>query len=89
MGAGDQWGVYLAFGALVASMMVSYMRARAEGLAMGRSDVGLMGRPERVVVLGAALLLGYPLYGLGVIAALGALTMAQRAWHVLRAAREA
>lgn len=84
----DEWGVSLAFGALTASLMVSYMRARAEGLAIGRSDVGLMGRPERVVVLGAALLLGYPLYGLGVIAALSALTMAQRAWHVLRATRE-
>ena len=86
--SGDEWGVSLAFGALTASLMVSYMRARAEGLAIGRSDVGLMGRPERVVVLGAALLLGYPLYGLGVIAALSALTMAQRAWHVLRATRE-
>ena len=86
---GHELGVYLAFGALTASLMVSYMRARAEGLIKGQSDVGFLGRPERVVVLGAALLLGYPLYGLGVIAALGALTMAQRAWHVLRATRGA
>ena len=85
--SGHELGVYLAFGALTASLMVSYMRARAEGLIAGQSDVGFLGRPERVVVLGAALLLGYPLYGLGVIAALGALTMAQRAWHVLRATR--
>ena len=84
---GHELGVLLAFGALTASLMVSYMRARAEGLIAGQSDVGFLGRPERVVVLGAALLLGYPLYGLGVIAALGVLTMAQRAWHVLRAAR--
>ena len=85
--SGHELGVYLAFGALTASLMVSYMRARAEGLLAGQSDVGFLGRPGRVVVLGAALLLGYPLYGLGVIAALGALTMAQRAWHVLRATR--
>ena len=86
---GHELGAHLAFGALVASLMVSYMRARAEGLFGGQSDVGFLGRPERVVVLGAALLLGYPLYGLGAITALGALTMAQRAWHVFRAARGA
>ena len=79
-------GVYLAFAALTASLMVSYLRARAEGLAIP-GDVGLMGRPERVVVLGASLLLGRPEWGLALIAALGALTVLQRAWHVRRATR--
>ena len=37
--------------------MVSYLRARSEGLGVP-GDVGLMGRPERIVVLGAGLLLG-------------------------------
>ena len=83
---GDAPGVYLAFAALAASMMVSYLRARAEGLSIP-GDVGLMGRPERVVVLGAALLVGYPFYGLGVIAVFGALTVLQRAWSVWRATR--
>ena len=83
---GDALGVYLTFGALTASLMVSYLRARAEGLAVP-GDVGLLGRPERVVVLGAALLVGYPAYGLGIIAALGAFTVLQRAWHVRRATR--
>ena len=82
----DALGVYLVFGALTASLMVSYLRARAEGLNVP-GDVGFLGRPERVVVLGVALLVGYPAYGLGIIAVVGALTVVQRAWHVRRATR--
>ncbi len=82
----DALGVYLAFAALTSSMMVSYLRARAEGLAIP-GDVGLMGRPERVVVLGVALLAGYPSYGLGLIAAFASLTVLQRGWGVWRATR--
>ena len=82
----DALGVYLAFGALTASLMVSYLRARAGGLNVP-GDVGFLGRPERVVVLGVALLVGYPAYGLGIIAVVGAFTVLQRAWHVRRAMR--
>lgn len=42
-----------AFIALIGSMMVSYTRARAEGLGIDCS-VGLMQRPARVVTIGAA-----------------------------------
>lgn len=86
--AGDDAGAYLAFGALASSLMVSYLRARSEGLGVP-GDVGLMGRPERIVVLGAGLLLGYPAWALGIIAGLGALTVVQRAVHVWRAGRRA
>jgi CDP-diacylglycerol--glycerol-3-phosphate 3-phosphatidyltransferase len=80
---GHELGTYLTVGALVASQMVSYLRARAEGLGIP-SDVGFMGRPERVVVLGAGLLAGYPLYPLAIILALSGVTMAQRIYHTLR-----
>jgi CDP-diacylglycerol---glycerol-3-phosphate 3-phosphatidyltransferase len=40
-----------AFIALIGSMMVSYIRARAEGLGV-ESKGGLMQRPERVVLVG-------------------------------------
>lgn len=83
---GHDLGAYLAFGALTASMMISYLRARAEGLSIP-GDVGLLGRPERVVVLGVALLVGYPIYALGIIAGVGSLTVVQRGWHVWRATR--
>ena len=76
-------GVLLSFGALVASFTVSYVRARAEGLGIP-ADVGFMGRPERVVLLGGGLLAGYPLYSLGAIIGLALLTVAQRIVHTAR-----
>ena len=53
--AGDDWlwaGV-VTFAAIVGSMMVSYVRARAEGLGIS-CKVGIMQRPERVVVTAVA-----------------------------------
>ncbi len=49
-------GIILAFGAWFGSILVSYVRARAEGLQV-TCKVGLMQRPERVVLLGAGTLL--------------------------------
>lgn len=43
------WGAIVAFVALIGSLMVSYVRARAEGLGLD-CKVGLMQRPERVVL---------------------------------------
>ena len=43
------WGV-MTLAAMIGSVMVSYVRARAEGLGL-ECKVGLMQRPERVVVL--------------------------------------
>src|ERR1700754_265434 len=44
-----------AFIALIGSMMVSYTRARAEGLGIECKD-GLMQRPERVIIIGVSAL---------------------------------
>ncbi len=44
----------LGFIALIGSMMVSYIRARAEGLGVECRD-GLMQRPERIVTVGVSL----------------------------------
>ena len=49
-------GIILAFGAWFGSILVSYVRARAEGLQVS-CKVGLMQRPERIVLLGAGALL--------------------------------
>ena len=43
------WGGVITFLAMVGSVMVSYVRARAEGIGL-ECKVGLMQRPERVVV---------------------------------------
>ncbi|WP_217913687.1 CDP-alcohol phosphatidyltransferase family protein [Miltoncostaea marina] len=55
---GQDWAVAACFVALTASFLVSYARARAEGLGIPGSSGGLMGRPERLVIVGAALFLG-------------------------------
>lgn len=52
---GEFWGAVIAFVALVGSVMVSYVRARAEGLGL-ECKMGFMQRPERVVVTSAAVL---------------------------------
>ncbi|MDR0989591.1 MAG: CDP-alcohol phosphatidyltransferase family protein [Prevotellaceae bacterium] len=46
---GYLWGSLVAFIALIGSLMVSYVRARAEGLGL-EAKVGVMQRPERVVL---------------------------------------
>ena len=47
---GDSWLGVVSFTAMIGSIMVSYVRARAEGLDI-ECKVGIMQRPERVVVL--------------------------------------
>lgn len=46
---GYLWGSIITFVSLIGSIMVSYVRARAEGLGL-ECKVGLMQRPERVVL---------------------------------------
>jgi CDP-diacylglycerol--glycerol-3-phosphate 3-phosphatidyltransferase len=60
---GMDWAVAACFAALAGSFLVSYARARAEGLGIQGSSGGLMGRPERLVLLGAGLFVG----GLGLV----------------------
>lgn len=50
---GNIWGAVITFLALVGSIMVSYVRARAEGLGI-ECKIGFMQRPERVVVTAVA-----------------------------------
>ena len=77
--------VYLTVGG---SVMVSYLRARSEGLGID-CKVGIMTRPERVAALGIGLIVGHwvpvvILIVLGVIAGLTILTTAQRLIHTGR-----
>ncbi|MCL0060958.1 CDP-alcohol phosphatidyltransferase family protein [Dehalococcoidia bacterium] len=48
--------ILLIYFTIVGSIMVSYVKARAEGLGL-RSEVGLFARPERVILLALGLLL--------------------------------
>ena len=73
--------VLLIFLALISSFMVSYLRARGEGLGVD-CNVGVMTRPERVLVLATGLLTGQVFVALVVIAAFSFLTALHRFWHV-------
>ena len=81
-------GAVLAFVSVVSSVMVSYVRARAEGLGV-ECEVGVMTRPERVAALGAGLIVAHwwptaILIVLGALSALAVLTTWQRVQHVRR-----
>jgi CDP-diacylglycerol--glycerol-3-phosphate 3-phosphatidyltransferase len=74
--------------AVVGSLMVSYTRARAEGLGE-ECRVGLLERPERLVILILALMAGWKatVVAIWVLAVLANLTAVQRIVHVARRTR--
>jgi len=78
---GDVWGGMLTFGATAGSILVSYVRARAESLGY-EAKVGLLTRAERYLVLAPALLFGQLYLGLGILAVFANFTAVQRVWHV-------
>jgi CDP-diacylglycerol--glycerol-3-phosphate 3-phosphatidyltransferase len=82
----DRWGILLTYAAAVGSVMVSYVKARAEALQFD-CNVGLLTRMERYLVLAPALLLNVPLAGVAILAVLGNFTALQRIWHVRVQAR--
>jgi CDP-diacylglycerol--glycerol-3-phosphate 3-phosphatidyltransferase len=69
---------------LAGSLMVSYTRARAEYFQVN-CEVGLLPRPQRVVVLAAGLISGYVTVALGVLAVFTTITTLQRILHTRRA----
>ena len=69
--------VPLLFAAIVGSLLVSYVRARAEGLGID-CEVGLFTRGRRIVLLAAGLLVGQVAITLGVLAVLTNFTAIQR-----------
>lgn len=82
---GQVTGMVLSLAALMAAYLVSYARARAEGLGISCS-VGIMERPERIVLLAAGALTGLLIPALWLLAALTCLTALQRLRCVWRAA---
>ena len=69
--------------ALLGSLLVSYVRARAEGLG-GECKVGLLTRAERVVLLTAGLLADLLPAAIILLAVLTTVTVIQRIRHVAR-----
>jgi CDP-diacylglycerol--glycerol-3-phosphate 3-phosphatidyltransferase len=81
---GDTMATVLVYLTITGSLMVSYTRARAEGLGL-ECKVGLFTRLERLAVLIVGLILERTLWALLVLAIFSNLTALQRMWHVWRA----
>ena len=89
------WALWVVFFTLMGSGMVSYTRARAEGLGF-ECQVGIMQRAERIVILALGAILGSILKVfdplmisvLVIIAVVSHITTAQRILHVKKAAKQ-
>jgi len=75
--------IMLIFGVMVGSFLISYIRARAEGLGI-ECQTGLFTRAERVIILALGLMLSQVLLTLIVLAAFTLITVVQRLVHVWR-----
>ncbi len=78
---GMQWIISLIYLTIVGSLMVSYTRAKAEALGY-ECKVGMLGRPERIMLLAFGLLVGWLPFAVMVLALFTNLTAAQRVFHV-------
>lgn len=87
-------GLVVTLAALAGSLMVSYVRARGEGLGVELRDIGFLQRPERIIAIGAAAILagfvgsGILVLTLAVIAVSGAATAISRFRHAYRVLAE-
>jgi len=81
---GNLAGALLSIGTMVGAFMVSYARARGEGLGI-QSQVGIMERPERIILLIVATFTGWLAPVLWVMCVLTHITVVQRAYVVWKA----
>ncbi len=73
------YGLMLCYGALSTSVLISYIKARCEGVGI-QCKRGILQRPERIILfcIGLAAGLRVMLWILGLIVILGTITVAQR-----------
>ncbi len=74
-------GMMITFLAASGSILVSYVKARAEGLGF-TANVGILTRVERYIVLIPSLIFNQPFLAVALIAVLGNVTALQRIFHV-------
>ena len=77
------WMITVIYITVVGSLMVSYTKARAEGLGL-ECKTGLLARPERVVILALGLLSGASIWALALLAVFSQVTAIERIVHVWR-----
>ena len=77
------WMLSSIYIAVVGSLMVSYAKARAEGLGL-ECKTGLLARPERVVILAIGLLAGAVIWAVLLLALFSNVTAVERIAHIWR-----
>lgn len=87
MSMDDDFGALLAFVAMVASILVSYTRARAEGLNLEGAG-GVSPRTVRVIILVIGLLVGQLVVALALVSALSIVSVVQRTIGVWKQTQE-
>lgn len=85
--AGGLVTVPIGLSALAGSLMVSYVRTRAETEGAKMSGVGFAERPERLIILAGATIVQLIEWGILVIAIISWITVAQRMLHVRKQLR--
>ena len=78
--------ILLIFGVMIGSFLISYIRARAEGLGL-ECKTGLFTRAERVIILALGLMLNQIFIVLIILAVFTFITVIQRLVHVWQQAR--
>jgi len=74
-------GCVLVYLAAAGSVLVSYVRARAQSVGF-ETKIGILSRVERFLVLVPCLIIGQPIYAIWVLAIFTNVTALQRIWHV-------
>jgi CDP-diacylglycerol--glycerol-3-phosphate 3-phosphatidyltransferase len=84
---GQEWVAAVSMAALVSSILVSYVKARAQGLGF-ECNVGIAGRAERAIGMCAGLILNFLLPAIVcLLAVLSTITFVQRLLHVRKQAQ--
>ncbi|HTI13037.1 MAG TPA: CDP-alcohol phosphatidyltransferase family protein [Dictyobacter sp.] len=81
------WMISFVYIAVVGSLMVSYTKARAEGLGI-ECKTGLLARPERVILLAIGLLTNTGIWALALLAVFSNITAVERMVTVWRNTRQ-
>ncbi len=79
-------GMSLSLGSMVGALIISYARARAEGLGK-ECHTGLMERPDRIILMALGALTGLIVPAMWIMLVLTHFTVIQRIYHVWKVTR--
>lgn len=84
---GDQISTVVVYAAAAGSVLVSYVKARADSLKFD-ANVGILTRMERYLVIAPLLLFNQPVIAVWIVAILANITALQRIWKVRQQTRK-